>query len=178
MKHALIFQCQVERLLGPKLYGAQLLKRFVEVSPSFGKAQEFDVFYTDLARGGLRLEDLHGLIDEVRQRHHPRVGRGPARGEVSGDGGRDDFDDLYRGVSQLQSERERVGVQRRFRRAVGGRNGQRHEAQAGGDVDNGRLCLILQEREECGGQTDWTEQVRGDDLLRVAETSPGFALVV
>ncbi len=60
---------------------------------------------------------------------------------------------------------------RRFRRAVGGRNGQRHEAQPGGDVDDGGLCLILQEREECGGQTDRTEQVRGDDRLRVAETS-------
>ena len=115
---------------------------------------------------------MHGLIDEVRQRHHPRVGRGAARGEVGGNGGRDDFDDLYRGVSQLRRrERERVGVQRRFRRAVGGRNGQQHEAQPGGDVDDGGLCLILQEREECGGQTDRTEQVRGDDRLRVAETS-------
>ena len=154
-----------------KLYGAQLLKRFIEVSLSFGEAQEFDVFYTDLARGGLRLEDLHGLIDEARQRHHPRVGRRAAWGEVGGDGGRDDFDDLNRRVGQLNSERERVGVQRRFRRAVGGRNGQRHEAQAGGDVDDGRLCLILQEREECGGQTDRTEQIRGDNLLGVAETS-------
>ena len=85
-----------------KLYGAQLLKRFVEVSLRFGEAEEFDVFDADLARGRLRLEDLHGLIDEVRQRHHPRVGRGAARGEVGGNGGRDDFDDLYRGVSQLR----------------------------------------------------------------------------
>jgi hypothetical protein len=94
-----------------------LLKRFVEVSLSFGEAQEFDVFYTDFARGWLRLEDVHGLIDEVRQRYHPGVARGAAGGEIGGDGGRDDFDDLYRCVSQLHSERERIGVQRRFRRA-------------------------------------------------------------
>jgi hypothetical protein len=103
-----------------KLYCAQLLKRFVEVSLSFGEAQEFDIFYTDFARGGLRLEDLHGLIDEVRQRHHPRVSRGAAGGEVGGDGGRNNFDDLHRRVSQLHSERERIGVQGRFGRAIGG----------------------------------------------------------
>ena len=154
-----------------KLYGAQLLKRFVEVSLSFGEAEEFDVFDADLTRGGLRLEDLHGLIDEVRQRHHARVGRRAAGGEVGGDCGRDYFDDLDRRAGQLHPQGERVGVQRRFRRAVGGCDRQRNEAQAGGDVDDGRLCLLLQVREERRGHADRAEQVRGDDRLGVAETS-------
>ena len=154
-----------------KLYGAQLLKRFVEVSRSFSEAQEFNIFYTDLAPGGFRPENLHGLIDEVRQGHHPWVGRRAAWGEVGSDGGRDDFDDLDWRVSQLHSERERAGVQRCFRRTVGGRDGKRHEAQAGGDVDNGRLGLVLQVREECGGQTDWAQQVRGDDRFGIVKTS-------
>jgi hypothetical protein len=159
------------RNLGLKLYGAQLLKRFVEVSRGFGEAEEFDPFDADLARRGLHLEDFHGLIDEVRQRHHARVGRRAARGEAGRNGRRDDFDDLNRRAGQLHSQGECVGVQSRLRRAVGGRDGQRHEAQAGGDVDDGRSRLPLQMRKKRRGQADRTEKVRGDDGLGVAETS-------
>jgi hypothetical protein len=52
---------------------------------------------------------------------------------------------------------------------IGGSWGSWNESQPGGDVHDGRVCLLLQQRQKRSGKTDGAKQISADGGFRVRE---------
>lgn len=90
-------------------------KHAVKPPVAFGLAQQFHPFHADFLRLGVGRQKGHDLADIVVQRQGVGVA---ARlwHQVSGDGGRGNFDDLHRGCPQLMPQGLAVGMQGGFGR--------------------------------------------------------------
>jgi hypothetical protein len=136
----------------------------------FSEAEGMDALDEDFGGVGLGFDDLDGLVEVVLERHRARVGGLLATHEFGLDVGRDDFEDFDVGGFELVAQCLAVGVDGRLGCAVGGRHRHRDEGETGGDGEDGGVGLLLELREQRGGEADGAEQVGGDDGFGVGQS--------
>ncbi len=114
-------------------------------------------------------DEVDDFVEEVLEGHGAGVGGLCAAHELGLDVGWGEFDDFDVGRFELIAEGLAPGVDGGLGGAVGGGEGQGDEGQAGGDGHDGGVGLLLELREQGGGEADGAEEVGGDDGLGVGE---------
>jgi len=157
---------------GRPLFGGALgqrRQRLVEPTLALRLAEELDLVDQDLLRGRL-LRELRGDRIGERLQRHIAGAVGLSGRQVGLDARRGQFDDLHLAV-QLGAQRQGVGVDRRLGRRIGRRGDQRHEGEAGGDVDDRRVRLAAQMIDQRVGQADRAEHVDRQRGFRVGQVA-------
>src|SRR6266478_3788261 len=93
----------------------------------FSKSQRLDTLNNGLCYTILGLDDGHGFVDEIIERHGALVGRLASSHQSSAHIGWDDFDHLQFGGSELVAQRLAVGMDGCLCGAIGWRDGHRQE---------------------------------------------------
>jgi hypothetical protein len=128
-----------------------------------GEAEGLDALDEDFGGVGLGFDDVDDLFEIVLERHSAWVGGLLAAHQLGLDVGRGEFYDLDVGGFELVAEGFAPRVDGGLGGAVGWGEGQRDEAEAGGDGHDGSVGLLVELREQGGGKADRAQEVGGDD---------------
>ena len=112
-------------------------------------------------------DDVDDLVEVVFEGHGAWIGGLLAAHELGLDVRWGEFDDFDVGRFELVAKGFAPGVDGGLGRAVGGGEGQRDEGEAGRDRHDGSVGLLLEVRQQRGGEADGAEEVGGDDSLGV-----------
>jgi hypothetical protein len=108
----------------------------------FSKAQRLDTLDNGFCHAILGLDDGHGFVDEIIERHGALIGCLASSHQSGAQIGRDDLDHLQLGGPELVAQRLAVGMDSCICGAIGWRDGHRQECESGGDGENCTVRLF------------------------------------